>query len=399
MGDDQLTTMPLNGVRVMDFSTLLPGPFCTQMLADLGATVIKIEPLQGEGGRHVAEGSAWPNANRNKQSVAVNLKVPRGAEICRRLSAVCDVVLEGFRPGVADRLGLGAEAFAAINPELIYCSLSGFGQSGPMHREAGHDINYLASSGALAFSGHWGERPRRSGIPIADLGSASLAALSIVAALYQRRNGDAWPRRIDIGLRDVALSFASVRSGQDLVGSHADDQAHLGPTNDLFVCSDDRQIALGVVEDAFWMKTVDALREVAPDLAEADYSDERARRYNGDRLKQRLAEIFSSRSSDHWVKLFSRFDVPVQHVLSFAEAIQHPQTTQRGLVVEHDGQRFASFPVLFDGAPPPIRSVPPVLGADTKEVLVDLLGYDDSEVTDLAESGVVVTASAASLPR
>src|SRR4051812_753402 len=198
---------PLIDIRVLDLSQLLPGPFCTQILADLGAAVVKVEPPDGDPARGMPS-DLFATANRNKASVDLDLKAPADRNACLRLAAASDVVVEGFRPGVVERLGVGYEDVRARNPGVVYCSISGFGRTGPRRDRPGHDANYLAASGALAYSGHWSEVPRRSGLPIADLAASCYGAIAILAALHERaRTG--LGGHIDLAMADAAMAFAS----------------------------------------------------------------------------------------------------------------------------------------------------------------------------------------------
>jgi crotonobetainyl-CoA:carnitine CoA-transferase CaiB-like acyl-CoA transferase len=380
--------LPLEGVLVLDFTMLLPGPYCAQLLSDLGATVFKIEPLSGDPGRHAAQMSFWTATNRGKLSISIDLKTAAGQAVCRRLAARCDAAIESYRPGVAHRLGISAELLHEVNPRLIYCSLSGYGQFGPLRDKPGHDINYLASGGGLDYSGRWDEPATRSGIPVADVGGGSIAALAIVAALYQRKFGQTEGPTIDIALRDVVLSMTSTRAGAGL-NLPAGERAHLLPTNDVFLTADGIQLALGLVEEHFWQRFVDALPAHSVHLRSDEYRDESGRRAHGDDLKRRIAEIIESETASYWLELLSGADVPAERVLTFSEAVDHPATVARDLVETIADARFVKFPALWDGAPFPVRADAPALGADARQVLVDTFGYTSDELAELVSSGVV----------
>jgi len=376
---------PLQGVRVLDFTFLLPGPFCTQILADLGAEVIKVEPPWGDPSREMVSEIFWA-ANRNKRSIVVDLKKPGGAEICQRLAQACDVAVEGFRPGVAARLGVGPEQLRAINPRLIYASISGFGQTGPMRDRPGHDINYLASGGALSYSGHWSEPPRRSGIPVADLAGAALCAIAILAAL-RRRDRTGIGCHIDLALRDAAMFFASVRGGRGL-RLRNDQRAHLWPTNELFETADGRILALGVVEQKFWERLAQVLVHLEPRVAEPRFATESGRRIHGDELYRVLSELFRTLPAAEWLNLLGSSDVPVTEVLTLEEAAYSEQSRVRNLLSYKEGEIYVKFPALFDGAPVEVRKSPPPLGKDTAAVLGEL-GYSEAEISELERRGVV----------
>lgn len=385
-GEAQDDALPLRGIVVLDFSLLLPGPFCTQMLADLGATVLKVEPPAGDPARSMSSDLFWV-ANRNKRSVVVDVRQPAGARLCLELAREADVLVEGFRPGRMARLGLGPDAVRAANPRIVYCSISGFGQTGPLRDAPGHEANYMASAGALSFSGHWGEPPRRSGIPTTDLGTGAIAALSIVAALH-RRDQSGLGAYLDLGLRDVAMYLASTRAGRNF-RLEGDEQSHLWPTSDLFPAADGVVLALGVVEQRFWDRLVSALSTDAPEIASARFSDEAGRRAHGNELKALLARVFASQSAAYWLERLQPLDVPIQPVQRFSEAARDEQTASRGLVAEADGSRFIAFPALIDGHPVPVLREPPALGEATREVLREVLGVAADAIDDMVEQGVV----------
>ncbi|MBX6377783.1 MAG: CoA transferase [Clostridia bacterium] len=384
----------LTGIRVMDLSQLLPGPFCTLLLADLGAEVIRVERTGG--GDYIREmlpGIFW-TANRNKQSITVDLKSPEGREVCLRLARRSDVVVEGFRPGVTARLGLDYESLRRERPDLIYCSLSGYGQTGPYRDLPGHDINYAATAGALSVPGDIEYPPVRPGIPIGDLSSGMYAALSIVAALYHRaQTGEG--QYIDVAITDSVLAWTSVRMGEflrDGVLLRPEEMPHLSPVNKVFECADGRRIAIGALEDKFWVNLCRALgRE---DLAtNPRYATNRLRNEHRDEILPVIREAFRSRRRDEWVEHLSRYDVPCSPVLEPDEVVAHPQIQARGLVVPvpkpEGGQGLQiRYPVQFSQAEAGVRTPPPAAGQDTDRVL-SWLGYSETEIAALRQRGVV----------
>lgn len=358
---------PLSDVRVLDLSLLLPGPVCTQILADLGADVVKIEPPAGDYARQMPS-ELFAVTNRNKRSAVLDLKDPAHREMCLRLAEDADVLVEGFRPGVLDRLGVGYAAVRQRCPSIIYCSISGYGQTGPLRERPGHDATYLAASGALSFSGHWLEEPRRSGIPMADLAGATYAAIAILAALNDRRrtgNG----AHLDVSLTDAAMAFTTVRGGRRL-DLRPEDRLHLYPTNELFTTADERVIALGVVEDHFWQRLCEAIGGLEPRLLETRFQTEDGRRAHGDELKRILDELLRQRRAEEWIELLEAYDIPIQVALTLDEAACSLHTQTRRVVVEDGDDRYVVFPVLRDGDPMgTLRSPPPALGEHTSEVL------------------------------
>ena len=359
---------PLAGLRVLDLSVTLPGPFSTQALADLGAGVIKLESPAGDMTRASATG-LFPVSNRNKRSVVLDLKTKEGVQACLDLARRSDVFVEGFRPGVVARLGVGYEQVRGVKPDIVYCSISGYGQTGPKAFAPGHDVNYLAASGALSFSGRWRRTgPQRPALPVADLSAALYSTVSILAAL-RRRDATGQGAYIDIALADCAMALASTRGGRNQAIRDAD-RLHLFPSNDLFTCAGGEVLSLGVVEEHFWTALCRAAVAHEPRLADPKFVTEALRRRHGDELAQVLEEMFAGATADEWLRRFEGADIPVQKVLALDEAVQTEQARHRGIVQELDGERHVMFPALWDGQPVArLRANGPALGAHTGEVL------------------------------
>src|SRR3954465_10648269 len=235
--------LPLDGVRVVDFSMFVPGPFSTAILADLGADVIKVEPPRGDPGRSYVP-VQFETENRNKRSVVVNLKDPQAADIVARLAAHTQIVIEGFRPGVAKRLGIDYETLRRHNARLLYCSISGYGQTGPWRERPGHDVNYVAAAGGLAFPGQWRKAPARSSLPIADMAGGAFAAIAVLAALHEGKG-----KYLALSLFESAFFWSAMRHGLD---AKVDPRAHIFPVNDVFECKDGQRLTLGILEEHFW---------------------------------------------------------------------------------------------------------------------------------------------------
>ena len=265
-----MAAMALEGITVLDLTRLLPGAFCSQIMADLGADVIKIEQLEGGDYNRTflplakEESGSFLLLNRNKKSVALNLKSEEGKQVFRDLVATADVVLEGFRPGVMERLGLSYEKLAAINPKLVYCAISGYGQDGPMRLEPGHDLNYLALAGALQLFGKAGEDPIVPGLSIADVGGGSLmASTGIMAALISRgKTGKG--QFVDISMFDGAVSWLAYHAADYLfadIEPRGGERPFIGgaPCYNVYRCADGRHVALGIIEDHFWHRFCDAV--------------------------------------------------------------------------------------------------------------------------------------------
>jgi crotonobetainyl-CoA:carnitine CoA-transferase CaiB-like acyl-CoA transferase len=359
----------LQGLRVLDFSALLPGPFATQILADLGADVIKVEPPRGDNARHMPM-EMFRMANRNKRSISLDLKHPDARPAIVALAQWAEVVVEGFRPGVAARLGVSPEQLAKLNERLVYCSISGYGQSGPLEQMPGHDLNYMAAGGALSLKGRWlDEKPTRSGLPVSDVAGSSYAAIAILAALH-KRDRDGRGSYIDIALADAALSFTALRRGLDIDNP---ERLHLYPTNDLFETADGRTIVLGLVEEVFWQNFRRLLGAEIPALNDPRYDDEVSRRRHGDELSMLMADIVRRRTGQQWLDLLLPHDVPVQLVLTPREAADSEQTVHRRLVRDIHGERHIPFPAVVDGQPAGAsRSAAPGKGQHGRQILHEL---------------------------
>jgi len=375
---------PLDGVRVVDFSMFVPGPFCTAILADLGADVVKVESLNGDPGRGYVP-VQFRTENRNKRSIALDLKKPESREVVARLAKEADIAIEGFRPGVAKRLGIDCETLRQSNPKLIHCSISGYGQTGPWRERPGHDVNYVAAAGALAFPGQWLKPPSRSSLPVADMAGGSFAAISVLAALHERaRTGR--PSQIDLSLFEAGFFWAAMRHSLD---KKVDPRAHLFPVNDIFETKDGKRLTLGILEEHFWKNFLKGVGSFAPDLLSADFDSDAKRRANGDRLSALLEKAMKTKTAEEWLRLCDEHDVPVDPVLVPGEAAGLPQIVAREDVGTVAGEAFAYFPVFANGARGGrLRRGVPGPGEHTRELLVELR-FDDAEIAALRKAGAV----------
>jgi crotonobetainyl-CoA:carnitine CoA-transferase CaiB-like acyl-CoA transferase len=376
--------LPLAGVRVVDFSMFVPGPFCASILADLGAEVTKVEPPAGDPGRSYIP-AQFRMENRNKRSVAVNLKAPQSRAVVQRLAQHADVALEGFRPGVAQRLGIDYETLARANPRLVYCSLSGYGQTGPWRERPGHDVNYMAAAGGLAFPGQWLKAPVRPALAVADMGGGSFAVVAVLAALAEREKSGRGIR-LDLSLFETAFFWSAMRHG---LGRDADPKAHIFAANDVFETQDGARITLGILEQHFWENFARAVADAAPELSGERYASDALRRRHGDELAEKMAALLRTRTADEWLRLCDANDVPVDACLTPAQAAELDQIRARAGVVELGGERFARFPLHAGGRPAgSIRRGVPGAGEHTREVLAEI-GFGEDEIAALERSGAV----------
>jgi crotonobetainyl-CoA:carnitine CoA-transferase CaiB-like acyl-CoA transferase len=368
------------------------------MLADLGADVIKVEePGRGDYNRefppiNVKESGSFLLLNRNKRSVTVNLKTEEGKVILRRLAARADILVEGFRPGVMDRLGVGYEALTKENPRLIYCAISGYGQDGPYAKTPGHDLNYMALAGALQLFGKAGEGPIVPGLSIADQGGGSLmAAFGILAAVLGRvRTGKG--QFVDVSMTDGAVSWLGYHAADYLFAGlepKGGERRFIGqaPCYNVFRCADGRHITLGLIEPQFWNRFCDIVG--LPDLKEEQWPEGEA----ADRQMGRVADLMASRSCDEWMALLGPADLPVAPVNTMREAFDDPQLKHREMLLEMDHPVEGripqlGFPIKFSDTPGRLRTPPPLLGEHNDEVLRSL-GYADGDIEELRRKSAI----------
>ncbi len=318
----------LEGIRVVDLAQQTPGPLCSRLLADLGATVIKIEPPGGEWARKAR--SLYRHLNSCKTVVELDLKTPAGLAAAREHLEAADVVLEGFRPGVADRLGVGFNDVAALSPQIIYCSISGYGQSGPMRDVAGHDMCYHAHAGAFSAELTSGEGPNRPLLPNADLASSLFGAFMILAAL---RDPDRVAQHIDVSMQDVCVFLAFSRWGEALTtgrDSPVEELLHLTPGNDIYRTADGEYITVCAVEDKFWVNLCTALTR--PDLAEPPFDSTAGRMAARTQLNQQLSLTMGALACGDLLTRFVEADVPAMRVRRASEVLNDPALRASGLV-------------------------------------------------------------------
>lgn len=377
----------LRGVRVLDLTRLLPGPYATLLLADMGAEVIKIEePRAGDPVRWLpplVEGKSarFEALNRNKKSLTLDLRRPEALSIFDKLVERADVIVEGFRPGVAERLRVHYERVKTINPSIVYCSLSGYGQTGPYREHVGHDVNYVARAGLLSLTGVGS--PVIPGVPVADLAGATLAAFSIVSALFARERG---PERkgtyLDISLTDAVISWLSLHFAETLATGQPvrpNEQVLTGayPCYALYETRDGRWLAVGALEGKFWQRLCEA-------LGMPEYSAHRFDAQKREEIFAKLHEIFRSRTREEWLEQLDPHEIPVAPVLDLGEVAQDEHVRVRGLLKPPG----IAVPVCISPEREREDRPAPELGEHTRIVLKEL-GYSEAEIDDWMTQGVI----------
>ncbi|MGD0141978.1 MAG: CoA transferase [Rhizomicrobium sp.] len=382
----------LAGIRVVDCTHVIAGAYCSMLLADLGADVIKVEPLDGEGDRINSKRTFRPFdlTNRNKRAIAVDIQRPEGADIVRRLSGAADVFVENFRPGVCDRVGLGYADLRARNSGLIYCSISGFGHSGPYRERGGFDLVAQAMSGIMSFTGELGStRPVAAGVPLSDIAAGCFGALGILAAL-NHRHATGEGQKVEASLLESALAFAVWETGLYFatgeVAKPRGSRHRLAAPYEALKTADGF-VAVGVTSQRLWSRFCKALG--ADDLeSDPKFASPAERIVNRDLLQQKLEALLAAGSTEHWVERLLAQGVPCGPVNTIAEAVNDPQIAARELFVDIDRHRFARAPIVLSETPAAIRSGAANVGQHTREELC-ACGYADREIDDLAARGII----------
>ncbi len=390
-------SLPLEGIRVLDLTMYLPGPFGSQMLADFGAEVIKVEEISGDWGRNtypiIGEKSALFYAvNRGKKSIAINLKNNEGKAIFKQLCKTADVVLEQFRPGVMDRLGLGYQDLKDVNQRLIYCSVSGYGHSGPMQYAAGHDLNYLSIGGITSLTGRT-EQPCMSGVQVADLAGGSLMAVCAVLLSLLAREKSGHGQFCDIAMLDGAISLLAfslaewsglgrlpARGQEVLTGGYACYQ--------IYQTADGDFISLGAIEAKFW-------RGFCERIGHPEYIEKQWDASQQEEILSDIRRIIGGKTRQEWVDYFAGDDICFTPVLNVEEMSQHPQVQEREMVImlediDGTGKNMAitGCPIKLSHTPAVIQSVFPELGEHTENILEEA-GYSSAEIMRLKKDMII----------
>ena len=394
-------TLPLEGIRILDLSRLLPGPFASKLLADFGAEVIKVEdPIQGDYVRwrtpHFIKGENKQSAlfvalNRNKKSIILNLKDPRGQEIFYKLAETADVIFETFRPGVVNKLKIDYQTIKKINPQIIYCSLTGFGQNGPYRDLPGHDVNYLGVAGIASLTGE-PELPKLMGVQVADIGGGGLnAALAILMAIIAR-NKTGKGQYVDVAMLDGAMTwlvyaFPSYSALKDLP-VRGDGRLSGGrPGYGIYKTKDGKFIAVGALEQKFWKNLCTTINH--DDLIEAHRPTGKLK----DEIKEIFKETFLTKTRDEWFELSKSNDICITPVYEINEVMDDPQVKAREMIIDFEDSRvgtikYLGMPFKLSDTPGTIRMQSPGYGEHTGEILRSL-NYSDEQIQDLLKEGVI----------
>ena len=388
----------LSGVKVLDLTRLLPGPYCTLLMADYGADVIKIEEpgngdyirwrtpaVEGIGARHLT-------VNRNKKSVVLNLKTEEGQQIFKQLAADADVIIESFRPGVMQRLGLGYEDIVQVNERIVYCSLTGYGQTGPYRHLPGHDINYIGYSGILGLIGEKNGKPVVPGVQIADIGGGSLMALAgICMALFHRdRTGEG--QYIDVSMMDGAITWLYAAMSDYFVSGKVPERGETRLDGqfafyNVYETKDGKYMTVGATELKFWKRLCELIGKeewIALHEGPANVQEQ---------LKQDLAKLFKMHDQQHWSNLLAQEETCVGPVYEIEDMFSDPHIAERDMFQEMQHPvagtiQQIGFPIKFSETPGEIATHAPGLGEHTEAILTQL-GYDQTELEQLRAVGVI----------
>ncbi|HZJ24790.1 MAG TPA: CoA transferase [Anaerolineales bacterium] len=400
---------PLANIRILDITRALAGPYCTMMLGDLGADVLKVErPVSGDESRgwgppfvgkpygpYPGESAYFIASNRNKRSLTVNIQTTGGQEIVRKLAAISDVLVENYRTGELDKKSLGYDDLHKLYPKLIYCSISGYGRTGPYAMRPGYDAILQAEGGMMSITGPMDGPPSRAGIPIIDITSGMFAATAILAALRARDiTGEG--QLVDLSLFDSHVALLTNVASNYLVGGEP--PRRLGNAHPNLVPYDafsarDGWFILGVANEKQWALICDLLGR--PDLkTDSRFSTNRDRVGNREELVIELNRIFSQRDVNDWLADLAQAGLPCGRINSIPEVFAHPQAQARAMTLESEHAsagtvRLTGFPYKFSSTPAEIHRPPPLLGEHTEEILTDLLDYSPEDVTILRNNRAI----------
>lgn len=388
--------LPLKDVKILDLSLFVPGPFCTMMLADFGAEVIKIEqPNQGDFNRSfppLINGVGYRHLilNRNKKSITLNLKSEEGKKLFYKLAKIADVIIENFRPEVTTRLGIDYDTIKKINPQIIYCSITGFGQTGPNRMKPGQDLNFMAYSGVVSLTGERNGMPYIPGMQIADMASAMMACNGVLLALYNRQKTN-MGKYIDISMLDSIISMlptdisfylgsneTPIRGETRLTGKL--------PNYNIYKTKDNRYLVVAALHKKFWANLCNLLDH--PELID-DVDNEQKREF----IFKVLKNTFAKKTLKEWMVLFENTDTCVTPVNNIDEVLNDPQIIAREMVIEKEDKKIGRYkqigiPIKFSETTLQLTNLAPDLGENTIEIL-NKLGYNQEEIENFKNNGVI----------
>jgi len=392
-------SLPLEGIKVLDLSRYLPGPFCTQILADFGAEVIKVEdPRGGDLGRTLTpciegESARFPTVNRNKKSITLDLKQEAGKNIFRQLVAKADVVVDQFRPGVMKKMGLDYDALKKVNKGIIYCAITGYGWTGPMKEAAGHDLNYLNLAAVTGMTGVYKGRPAMSGVQIADIAGGTLySVIAILLALASReKTGEG--QLCDVAMLDCSISLLAYTLGEWAGWGRLPEMGNDVLTGgyacyNVYECKDGKHVSLGAVEDKFWAEfceKLDRAEYVKPQWNPALQQD----------IQADIRAIMMNKTRDEWVDFFAHNDICFTPVLTMEEMCNHPQVIAREMILKLPNFKGTGRDIPLTGVPIKMSGTPgeavltfPKLGEHT-DITLAQAGYSQDEIDVFRKSGVI----------
>jgi len=389
----------LEGIRVLDLSRLLPGPYCSLILADMGAEVIKVEePGFGDYIRWIppmirGRSYRYLILNRNKKSITLDLKSSEGKEVFLKLVSKSDVVLESFRPGVAKRLKISYDELRAVNPRIIYCAISGYGQDGPYRDLPGHDVDYIGYGGALGITGKKGELPVIPGVQIADIGGGGmLAAISILTAIVARTKTGIG-QFVDVSMLDGVVSWLTIHAAEYFGEGKAPERGKMILSGGLaaynvYETKDRKFLTLGILEEWFWKNLCKALGR--DDLSRVNFFDPNQQ----SRLFLILRKTFRTKPLGDWINILNAADVPCGPVNTIEDVFKDPQVLHRNMLMEIEHPiagkvKQIGIPIKLSETPGGVRSPPPELGQHTEEVLTQIAGLTKDEVNRLQKAKII----------
>lgn len=392
--------LPLAGVKVLDISRVVAGPYCTMLLGDLGAEIIKVEmPVKGDETRAwgppfvEGESTYYLSINRNKKSITVDMKSEKGREILLKLAAECDVIIENFLPGTTKRLGLDYESVRKVKPDIIYCSISGFGQDGPFQSFPAFDLMMQGIGGLMSLTGEEDGNPVRIGVALIDLGAAMYAALGILSALLVKKESGQG-QYVDVSLLDTEVSWLTYVAAAYLANGQMPKRmgtAHPSIVPYQAYKARDKYFILAVGNDAIWQRFCKGMN--------FDFADDPKFATNVMRVKHRdelnaiLNDTFAQKDVAEWLKILEEAKVPCGPVNDISEVVNHPQVKHRNMIVELEHPKAGSVkvpgsPIKLSLTPPEYKLHPPQLGEHAGEILISL-GYSEQEIVTMKEEGVI----------